>query len=300
MRPVPYPSDIEAKGWRLELDYERIESSDTWKLALRRGLQPYLLMLWYEAWKQSPVATLPNDDDVLAAIIGMEPEQFAAAKPILMRNWSLAEDGRLYHETLTEMVLAMIDRRAKDRARVAAWRDKQAGQSDDVTRNTTGQQAEFGRVTRDKRVSTTPEPEPEPTSPSLRSGDGGAAKRGTRLADDWAPSDADLAFCRERRPDLDPASVALQFRNYWTAKAGKDATKLDWGRTWQNWVLGQKTAGPAPRAGAPPIETFRERDQRQAAERVAAFAPQAAARNGLRTIDITPQPSDQPRIGNAA
>lgn len=111
MRPVPYPSDIEAKGWRLELDYERIESSDTWKLALRRGLQPYLLMLWHEAWKQSPVATLPNDDDVLAAIIGMEPEQFAAAKPILMRNWSLAEDGRLYHETLTEMVLRLWKQR---------------------------------------------------------------------------------------------------------------------------------------------------------------------------------------------
>jgi hypothetical protein len=26
------------------------------------------------------------------------------------------------------------------------------------------------------------------------------------------------------------------FRNYWHAKAGKEGTKLDWGKTWQNWV----------------------------------------------------------------
>lgn len=32
-RTAPYPSDTRPKGWRFELDYERIEASDTWALA---------------------------------------------------------------------------------------------------------------------------------------------------------------------------------------------------------------------------------------------------------------------------
>lgn len=27
------------------------------------------------------------------------------------------------------------------------------------------------------------------------------------------------------------------FKNYWLAKAGRDARKIDWNRTWQNWIL---------------------------------------------------------------
>lgn len=27
------------------------------------------------------------------------------------------------------------------------------------------------------------------------------------------------------------------FRNYWVAKSGRDAAKLDWEATWHNWVL---------------------------------------------------------------
>jgi nicotinamide mononucleotide adenylyltransferase len=31
-------------------------------------------------------------------------------------------------------------------------------------------------------------------------------------------------------------STADQFRDYWIAKAGAGATKLDWEATWRNWV----------------------------------------------------------------
>jgi hypothetical protein len=62
--------------------------------------------------------------------------------------------------------------------------------------------------------------------------------RGTRLPSDWQPSAADLKFATDHGLRLYEAEIeATKFRNYWTAKAGRDATKLDWARTWQNWIL---------------------------------------------------------------
>lgn len=64
--------------------------------------------------------------------------------------------------------------------------------------------------------------------------------RGARLDVGWTPGDAEMAFAKGRRPDLSADQIAdevTKFRNHWTAKAGRDATKLDWSRTWQNWIL---------------------------------------------------------------
>lgn len=66
------------------------------------------------------------------------------------------------------------------------------------------------------------------------------ARRGERLADDWTLPDDWRAWCQTKRPELNPDDVALTFSNYWRAKVGKDATKLDWRGTWQNWVLRQE------------------------------------------------------------
>lgn len=60
-------------------------------------------------------------------------------------------------------------------------------------------------------------------------------KRATRLPDDWQPDFEIAAKC-----GLTPKQAgleALKFRNYWLSKSGKDATKLDWQRTWHNWCL---------------------------------------------------------------
>jgi uncharacterized protein YdaU (DUF1376 family) len=62
---------------------------------------------------------------------------------------------------------------------------------------------------------------------------------GTRLPEDWKPSSALLDFMKARRPDLDPDDVTLRFCNFWHSKAGASATKLDWDKTFQNWVLSE-------------------------------------------------------------
>lgn len=131
MNEPPYPADIEAKGWCLDLDYERIDQSDTWAIASAEQ-RPWLLMLWLVSWRQSPVASLPNNHKLIAARIGMPIEQFSAWSDVLLSGWWLASDGRLYHKTLTEQVVKMTGKRTKDRSRVAAYRSKSQATNDGV------------------------------------------------------------------------------------------------------------------------------------------------------------------------
>jgi hypothetical protein len=64
--------------------------------------------------------------------------------------------------------------------------------------------------------------------------------RGSRLSADWVLPKEWSDWAKQERPDLDLRSVGEQFRDYWSAKAGSGATKLDWQATWRNWVRNQK------------------------------------------------------------
>ncbi len=124
-RPAPYPADTRAKGWRFELDYERIEQSATWGLTtLKPDARPWLLMTWYTAWKQTPCGSMPADPEVFAGLIGASDSTFGKHRKLLLRGWWLADDGRLYHDTLVQLVQQMLDTRGTDRARQDA-RQKQ-------------------------------------------------------------------------------------------------------------------------------------------------------------------------------
>lgn len=70
-------------------------------------------------------------------------------------------------------------------------------------------------------------------APSLPRPATGNACRATRLAIDWQPTGEYAEFARSG--GLNPAHVALAFRDYWLAKAGADATKMNWLATWRAW-----------------------------------------------------------------
>ena len=59
---------------------------------------------------------------------------------------------------------------------------------------------------------------------------------GKRLATDLFLPDDWREFCKQTRPDLNPAKTFDQFRDYWIAQAGQKGVKLDWFATWRNWV----------------------------------------------------------------
>ena len=64
-------------------------------------------------------------------------------------------------------------------------------------------------------------------------------KKASRLPDDWRPDREYLEAAKLIKPDLTQEwfiQVAHKFKDYWIAKAGKDATKADWLATWRNWI----------------------------------------------------------------
>ncbi len=81
-----------------------------------------------------------------------------------------------------------------------------------------------------KAAKVTPPPPPAPPS-----SDKPNAARGTRLDPAWAPSPESLARLRAKH-NVDPIGSLESFQDYWIAKAGKDAVKLDWDRTFATWV----------------------------------------------------------------
>lgn len=56
-------------------------------------------------------------------------------------------------------------------------------------------------------------------------------RRATRLPKDFEPSPEP-----EAEQGIDRRTEIANFRDYWTAKSGNDATKLDWQATWRTWA----------------------------------------------------------------
>lgn len=62
--------------------------------------------------------------------------------------------------------------------------------------------------------------------------------RATRLPAYWMPTEAGAQFAQDHGLSQAETNRELEkFTNYWTAKSGQGATKIDWDATWRNWVL---------------------------------------------------------------
>lgn len=73
------------------------------------------------------------------------------------------------------------------------------------------------------------------------------------------------AYCEENRKDLKPESVFEDFRDYWIAKPGAAALKLDWSATWRTWVRKQSAPhanGRSMYGGPAKVESTEERYNR--------------------------------------
>lgn len=274
LRPPPYPADTRARGWRFELDYEQIDQSDTWDMAAEIPMaQHALLMMWLIAWRQEPCGSFPADESLIRAKCRIPPKVWAQCRDVLMRGWWLAEDGRLYHDTIASRVFAMLEKRSKDAQRAANRRGRLAESGGDPDGVTGASRVTPGGVP--------PEFDTQhqaPTTPSLRSGAG----RGSRLPNPFVLPDDYRDFCLQERPDLQPDAVAAKFADYWHGKPGKAGTKLDWLATWRNWVREER--GPAtPRVAAVNGEPAWRSEQRQRTQQA---APGVAAKGPATFIDM--------------
>jgi len=85
--------------------------------------------------------------------------------------------------------------------------------------------------------------------------------RATRIPDGWSLTTElfDIGRLARREsglPEIDLRLEAAKFVDFWRAKSGKDATKLDWTATWRNWCR-NASAKAAPQRPASPDPIFK-------------------------------------------
>jgi DNA-binding transcriptional ArsR family regulator len=88
-------------------------------------------------------------------------------------------------------------------------------------------------------TSTSPEPttEPRDTPQPLTGLAPPRDRKGHRLPEDWEPEQALGAWaCEQLGSGVAVEREIAQFRDYWHAKAGRDACKLDWPKTFRVWI----------------------------------------------------------------
>ncbi|WP_143348254.1 hypothetical protein [Ensifer adhaerens] len=204
---------------------------------------------------------------------------------------------------ITAIVEALVQSGASPEMILSAVRAAEAGHVSEIERRRASdrerQQRRRARVTsRDVTVTadgalsdkeSSPAPPKETNSPDPNPGGDGdrpirtaalaagsrRSGRAMRLPEDFEPDWAfagGLGFARAE------ASVEFdKFRDYWRAKSGRDASKLDWAATWRNWMRNAGGRGPGGagrgRRGhhpqAPPQETAFARHQRECRQTIA-------------------------------
>jgi len=75
-----------------------------------------------------------------------------------------------------------------------------------------------------------------------------AQRRATRIPDDFMPTREMVTWARDECPHVNSKRETEKFNDYWQAKGGKEALKLDWNKTWKNWMRNAEDRAPRSRA----------------------------------------------------
>lgn len=188
------------------------------------------------------------DADEIAAALGYDPEEVKRICNAMKRrnvfhetrlaNWDKHQPKRERNDTSTERVKAF-----RERQKLA---NNASATSSNTTKRHVTPRIDKRREEKKEEVSEAREqvrdaltPQSPPSMPALKT------KRGTRWPSDAVVPDhwvIDGAKARARAGlaaiDLNPEAV--KFANYWSAKSGGGAAKLDWKKTWINWALTSK------------------------------------------------------------
>lgn len=149
-------------------------------------------------------------------------------------------------EEIEAVQVSLDARRAvdRDRKRIQRQRLKSTdvtGQSEDSHGTVTGQSlGQSGTPSLDKEIPQTPEEtKPSPTPPYNPPA---PRCRGTRLPDDFEPPEDWIAWAMKKRgwSRSEATDECECFARFWQSKPGREAMKLDWPKTWQNWAVNSR------------------------------------------------------------
>lgn len=319
--PAPLvPPEVDLRDFTfMPLDVVRLRDSD---LVAETSPEACFaaVLLWCVAWHQVPAGSIPDSDQWQAKHAGyvargkVDPA-WMDVRVGALRNWVKCSDGRLYHPVVAEKALdawagKQAQRARTEKARMAkeALRQGQSqglSQTDStsVTEAATAAKGERqgerqgqgeGQGQMKEKTAAAAPPSPPAPPPAAEA----AASRGKRLPADWELTKPWGEWAMAKYPHWTEAIVrdlGTGFGNHWKAKAGKDATKLDWFATWQNWCMSDITQRqyPPPKTATAPADADAARAARlaearaliEARGRVPGFAP-AAPINNPNVIDV--------------
>jgi len=197
----------------------------------------YLLLL-VTMWRAG--GSLPNDPKKLAKFTRLSPSQWDKVSENVMEFFDV--DGDEITQKRLEKEMKFVRERSRMQSEKAKARYLKYKETPDAVAM--------------PEASRTPAPTPTPTPTDKK--EPSVPKKGTRIPDDFEP-DIQRAVEAGLRPER-ALIEAAKFKNYWQAKAGKDATKLDWPKTWVNWYLSaiERQGGPRGSPGRGKQSNFRE------------------------------------------
>jgi hypothetical protein len=133
-------------------------------------------------------------------------------------------DGR------TADVLASLETRGLTEAgRIVQWEKRQPKRERED--NSTGRVQAYRERQRQEGARNATERQETPRGDKSREEEKKGERRATRIPPNFEPTPEP-----EAEQGIDRAKELANFRDYWTAKSGKDATKLDWQATWRTWA----------------------------------------------------------------
>ena len=180
----------------------------------------------------------PADEKELARICGIRPQ---VLRRVLARLKLLGK----FHETGAKLLSNRCEtelKLAQNRIETATINGAKGGRPKNLAKPDGYFPANLTTTTTTKKKESKEDSPPLPTvaaplaggpdTPPQHQANGHDRSQGHRLPDDWEPSADDCEFAVQC--GLDPNEAADEFRDYWLAKPGIAARKLDWSRTFRN------------------------------------------------------------------
>ncbi|WP_311270530.1 DUF1376 domain-containing protein [Sphingobium sp. WCS2017Hpa-17] len=263
------PADCDLRGLPfMPLDTVRLLDSDFFALATPEEFRAGLA-LWCKSWQQVPAGSLPDDDRILAHLSGAR-DKWCDMRDMSLHGWVKCSDGRLYHPVVCEKAMEALPQRREFQSKKAAASERKERERQDrkalfaglkaigitpdfhaktselralaatngITINHENGESDKSQHVTAKRGTVKGEGEGEGLYNNTPS-ESGRAGRGTRLPDDFVMPDDWKAYAAGKGHSRAVIErEAEKFRLHWQTKTGKDATKIDWLKTWQKWVLG--------------------------------------------------------------
>lgn len=175
----------------------------------------YLLLLM-TMWRNA--GSLPNDEKKLARIARVSMKRWHIIAGDVMAFFDIS-DGRITQKRLSEELQKAVSKSEKRKTSGSL-----GGKAKSLKNNEQGL----------ANASVLLKHSSEPDIRNIKKDTNVSQKKGCRLPDDFQP---DFSFATNEGFSQDEAQTLFEsFKDYWTAKTGKDATKRDWQATWRNWV----------------------------------------------------------------